>query len=86
MVDQEDFEGEMTVFGKVQKKIPEGDSVDLFDFLKLPRAMRTEANLKEKLFEMFESWPKELGGPIARESTEVAGPALVVVPVAVYEA
>lgn len=84
--DQEDFEGEMTVFGKVQRLVPEGKSIDLFDFLKLPRAVRGEANLRERLFEMFGSWPKELGGPIARESTEVKGPALVVTPVAVYEA
>lgn len=86
LIDQEDFEGDMTVFGKVQKLVPEGESIDLFDFLKLPRAIRREANLKEELFGMFESWPKELGGPIARESTEVKGPALVVTPVAVYEA
>ncbi len=86
LVDQEDFEGGMTVFGKVQELIPEGKSVDLFDFLKLPKAMRGEAKLKEELFKMFETWPKELGGPIARESAEVKGPALIVVPVAVYEA
>lgn len=86
VVDQEDFEGDMTVFGKVQKLVPEGESIDLFDFLKLPKVIRREANLKEELFKMFETWPKELGGPIARESTEVQGPALVVTPVAVYEA
>jgi hypothetical protein len=86
LVDQDDFQGPMTVFGKVQKLVPVGQSIDLFDFLKLPSAIRGEASLKKELLEMFASWPKELGGPVAKESMEVAGPAVIVTPVAVYEA
>lgn len=83
---REDFSGDMTVFGTVKKKIPEGQHIDLFDFLKLPRAMRGEAQLKEELFSAFESWPTELGGPIDRKKTEIPGPAIILAPVAVYEA
>lgn len=86
VVDQNDFKGPMTVFGKVQKLIPEGASIDLFDFLKLPSAIRNEATIKRDLLEMFQSWPKELGGPVSKESMKVKGPALIVTPVAVYEA
>ena len=84
--DQSNFQGPMTVFGKVKKVIPVSQSLDLFDFLKLPSAVRNEATMKKELLEMFHSWPKELGGPIKKESMEVAGPAIVVTPVAVYEA
>lgn len=86
VVDQNEFEGPMTVFGKVQRLIPEGASIDLFDFLKLPSAIRNESSVKRDLLEMFQSWPKELGGPVAKENMEVKGPALVVTPVATYEA
>jgi len=86
MVDQDEFRGPMSVFGKVQKLIPNGGSLDLFDFLKLPSAIRGEASLKKELLDMFSSWPKELGGPVPEESMRVPGPAIVVAPVAVYEA
>lgn len=86
LVDQGDFEGEMTVFGKVNKLVPAGQSVDLFDFIKLPRAFAREGNIKKDLLEMFESWPVEFGGPISQESLEVVGPVIIVTPVAVYEA
>jgi hypothetical protein len=86
VVDQEEFRGSMSVFGKVQKLVPEGASLDLFDFLRLPRQIRNEASLKKDLLEMFSSWPKELGGPVPAESIKVPGPAIVVTPVAVYEA
>jgi hypothetical protein len=46
LVDQNEFQGPMTVFGKVQRLVPEGQSLDLFDFLKLPSAIRGEANPK----------------------------------------
>lgn len=86
LVDQGDFEGEMTVFGKVNKLVPAGHSLDLFDFIKLPRTFARQGNIKKDLLEMFESWPAEFGGPIAKESLEVAGPVIIVTPVAVYEA
>lgn len=86
VVDQDEFRGPMSVFGKVQKLVPKNESLDLFDFLKLPRAIRGEASLKRELLEMFSSWPKELGGPVPKESIRVPGPAIVVTPVAVYEA
>lgn len=86
LVDQSDFDGEMTVFGKVNKLVPAGQPVDLFDFIKLPRAFAREGNIKKELLGMFESWPKEFGGPISKESLEVPGPVAIVTPVAVYEA
>ena len=86
MIDQDDFRGQITVSDTIRKLIPAGKSLDLFDSVKLPSAMRGEANLKKELFEMFESWHKELVGPIAKESLEVKGPALIITPVAVYEA
>lgn len=85
LVDQDEFEGPMTVFGKVQKWVPQNASIDLFDFLKLPKAVRGEANLKKDLLEMFSSWPNELGGPVAKESIQIPGPAMIVTPVAAYE-
>ena len=75
----------MTVFGRVRKLIPEGESQDLIDFLKLPSAMRGESEVRKALLELFQSWPKELGGPVSEESLEVRGP-LLIIPVAVYEA
>lgn len=85
VVEQDEFKGPMTVFGKVQKLVPKGGSIDLFDFLKLPNVVRGEASLKKELMEMFSSWPKELGGPVPKQSMKVLGPAIVVTPVAVYE-
>ncbi len=83
---RQDFQGDMTVFGTVKRKISKGQTLDLFDFLKLPRALRDEVDIKEKLFQLFQSWPRELGGPIDREKTIIPGPAIIVTPVAVYEA
>ncbi|MBA2692850.1 MAG: hypothetical protein H0U65_10205 [Rubrobacter sp.] len=86
LADSGDFEGEMTVFGKVSKIVPESQSIDLFDFIKLPRAFAREKSFKKELLDMFESWPLEFGGPISKESLKVSGPVVVVTPVAVYEA
>ena len=86
LVDQDAFKGDMTVFGRVRKLIPEGESQDLIDFLKLPSAMRGESEVRKALLELFQSWPKELGGPVSEESLEVRGPLLIITPVAVYEA
>lgn len=86
MVDQSDFQGEMTIFGRVNKLIPSGDSLDLFDFLKIPRELARDANMKKEILSMFETWPKELGGPVSKESLRVPGPVVTVTPVAVYEA
>lgn len=83
--DQDEFKGPMTVFGKVHKLVPRNASIDLFDFLKLPKAVRGEANIKKELLEMFSSWPRELGGPVDKESIQVPGPAVIVTPVAAYE-
>lgn len=82
----QDFQGDMTVFGTVKKKVPKGQAIDLFDYLKLPRALRGQVDMKEELYRLFQTWPKELGGPIDRKNTVVPGPAVIVTPVAVYDA
>lgn len=86
LVDQNDFQGDMTVFGRVSKLIPEGKSLDLFDFLKVPRSLAKDETIKKEILAMFETWPDELGGPVSRDKLQVAGPIAVVTPVAVYEA
>lgn len=86
LVDQNDFQGDMTVFGRISKLIPDGKFLDLFDFLKVPRSLARDENIKKEILTMFETWPKELGGPISKDSLRVAGPVVVVTPVAVYEA
>ena len=86
LVNQNDFQGDMTVFGRISKLIPSGKFLDLFDFLKVPRSLARDENIKKELLAMFETWPKELGGPISKDSLRVAGPVVVVTPVAVYEA
>lgn len=86
MADQSDFQGELTLFGRVSKLIPSGESLDLFDFLKIPRELARDANTKKEIISMFETWPKELGGPVSKDSLRVPGPVVIVTPVAVYEA
>ena len=86
LVDQNDFQGDMTVFGRVSKLIPEGKFLDLFDFLKMPRGLARDEGMKKEILSMFETWPDELGGPVSKDKLRVAGPVVVVTPVAVYEA
>lgn len=82
---EEAFEGELTVFGKVQRKLPSPKPLDLFDLLRLPSALRgNESRIRELILELFESWPPELGGPPDKEAMVVPGPVLIVTPVAVY--
>lgn len=85
---EEDFYGDMTVFGRVQRVVAAPAAVDLFDLLRMPAGLRrlgaSEANIKAAILELFESWPEELGGPLDKEAIKVPGPALVVTPVAVY--
>jgi len=88
---EEDFVGEMTVFGKVSRILPANSSMDLMDLLgllkSLPRRMRRSgsiADLKRRLLHGFEDLPESLGGPINREEFIVHVPAIIVSPVAVY--
>jgi hypothetical protein len=85
----EDFDGEMTLVGKVTKKVPSGQSVDLFDLMNLfPRSIRRiksgPKSFKELILEMFSTWPDQMGGPLPREATQISGPALVVSPLATF--
>ena len=85
---EDDFYGDMTVFGRVQRVVAASAAVDLFDLLRMPAGLRrlgaSEANIKAAILELFESWPEELGGPLDKEAIKIPGPALVVTPVAVY--
>lgn len=88
---EEDLIGDMTVFGKINRVVPENSSIDLIDLLgllkNLPRKMRRSvsiADLKKNLLDGFAAFPEALGGPIAREEFTVHGPAVIVTPVAVY--
>lgn len=88
---EEEFLGDMTVFGKVNRVLSANESIDLIDTLgllkALPRRMRRSvsmADLKNTLLDSFASFPDSLGGPIDREEFTVPGPAVIVTPVAVY--
>lgn len=85
---EDDFAGEMTVFGRIHRKTPAASSVDLFDLLRMPRGLQrvggSTAQLRDTILDLFESWPKELGGPLDKEAIKVPGPALTVTPLAVY--
>jgi len=88
---EEDFVGEMTVFGKVSRILPANSTIDLIDLLgllkSLPRRMRRARSiedLKRTLLHGFEDLPESLGGPIDREEFTVHGPAIILSPVAVY--
>ncbi|MGW1203288.1 DUF6414 family protein [Streptomyces cyaneofuscatus] len=84
----ESLDGESTVVGRVEKIVPLGQEVDLFDTLKiLPRAMRrgqAGVDLKNSLKDAFRSWPQDLGGPISDDAFTLPGPLVVVSPLAVF--
>lgn len=84
-----EFQGEMTLFGKVEKLVPSGSSLDLLDLLKvLPPGVREAegfgGTFKEAIHSLMADWPKEFGGPIEKDELLVKGPAVVITPVAVY--
>jgi hypothetical protein len=88
---EEDFVGEMTVFGKVNRILPPNSAIDLIDLIgllqSLPRRMRRSvsiADLRKSLLDLFASFPESLGGSIDREEFTVHGPAVIITPVAVY--
>lgn len=88
---EEEFLGDMTVFGKVNRVLSANESIDLLDTLgllkALPRRMRRSvsmADLKNTLLNSFASFPDSLGGPIDRKEFTVPGPAVIITPVAVY--
>lgn len=84
----DELEGESTLVGRVEKVVPEGKDVDLFDLLKiLPRSLRrgkTGDELKASLKEMFRTWPQELGGPVSDDAFSLPGPLVIVSPLAVF--
>lgn len=85
----DDFAGEMTLVGKVAKKIPEGQSIDLFDMLNIfPRSIRRmksgPQSFKDLILGMFSTWPDQMGGPLPKEATELKGPAVIVSPLAAF--
>lgn len=84
-----EFGEEMTLFGKVQERVPHGSSVDLLDLLKvLPPGVREAEGFGEQFKQLMQrimaQWPKEFGGPIDRKEVIIEGPAIVVTPVATY--
>lgn len=84
-----EFRGEMTLFGKIQKQIPSGSSMNLLDLLKVlpPGVRETEGfggTFKDAIHGLMGEWPKEFGGPINNDEVIVRGPAIVVMPVAAY--
>lgn len=85
----DDVRGGLTVFGKIQRVVPAGETVDLFDVFKvLPRAVRRvsgSSELRDAFVNMFERWPDQLGGPVSADALTIAGPAYVISPAAVYE-
>lgn len=89
LVDREEFFGEMTLVGKVRKIVPEGQHLDLLDLINIfPRAVRRSAaagsQLREGIINLFANWPKELGPSLDRDALNLAGPALIVDPLAVF--
>lgn len=87
-VELDAFDGDMTVFGKVEKQIPAGQSLDLFDSMNvIPKGLRRSSgtsDLREALISVFTSWPEQLGGPLDPTSVNIPGPVIVVSPLAVY--
>lgn len=84
-----EFGGEMTLFAKVQQRIPQGSSVDLLDLLKvLPAGVREAEGFGEQFKQLMQGliaqWPKEFGGPIDKKEVIIEGPAIIVTPVAAY--
>ncbi|WP_448624057.1 DUF6414 family protein [Geodermatophilus sp. URMC 64] len=89
LVDREDFDGEMTLLGKVQQQVRGGQTLDLLEYLKvLPRTLRRNraqtGGLRDAILKLFETWPDELGGAVDPDSLVLHGPAIVVSPLAVY--
>jgi hypothetical protein len=89
LVPADSFEGEMTLLGSISKVIKEGESRSMFDvFSNVPRALRRSSNVdfKKMMTSMFAQLPDEVGGPIPAEKLELRGPALIVSPLAVFNA
>lgn len=87
--DVSEFGREMTLFGKVQEKMPRESSVDLLDLLKvLPPDVRQADGFgdqfKEAMRNLMDAWPKEFGGPIDRDEVIIKGPVIILTPVAAY--
>jgi hypothetical protein len=87
--DSTEFGGEMTLFGKVQERVPRELSVDLLDLLKfLPPGVREAEGFgdqfKQLMQDLMGRWPREFGGPIDRDEVVIKGPAVIVTPVAAY--
>ncbi len=85
----EDFDGLMTVVGRIERVIPSGASVDLFDLFKIiPRSLRRakggSRNPKDSIIDMLSKFPDELGGPVDREALTLFGPVLLVSPLCAY--
>lgn len=81
----DDLEGEVTVFGLVDRLVTDGASYSLERYV-LPGLNRTirRAFPREKLLEMLQSFADMSGGPIDARALEVEGPAALVTPLAIY--
>jgi hypothetical protein len=89
MVATDDFEGEMTLVGKIAKKVMPGKAVDLIDELKiLPRSLRRMKDVsggpREGIVTLLSTLPESLGGPVPASALSLQGPAAIVTPLAVF--
>jgi hypothetical protein len=87
--DVSEFSREMTLFGKVQEKIPRESSIDLLDLLKVlpPDVRQTDGfanQFKEAMRNLMDTWPKAFGGPIDQDEVIIEGPVIILTLVATY--
>lgn len=81
----DDLEGECTVFGVVDRLVPEGASYSLERHV-LPGLNRTlrRAFPRDKLLEMLQGFAQMSGGSVDANALEIQGPAALVTPLAIY--
>lgn len=80
---------EVTLVGKVQQILPPGSSLDLVELLKvLPRSMRrgrgVGGSFRDVLASAFSNAPDTIGGSLSADDMLIAGPAVVIAPLAIF--
>jgi hypothetical protein len=74
--------GTYTVFGRVQRRLRQGDTFDLFSLL--PRGFSLSQEQIADLLSKFSTVPPEFGRPPAAEDLVVSHPAIVLTAIAMY--
>ncbi|MGI5236693.1 DUF6414 family protein [Dactylosporangium sp. CA-139066] len=87
--DAEELGGELTVFGTINKVIPAGKDIDLLALTKsVPKSLRSSSSgtsvMRNAMVQMLQNVPEGLGNPVAPDQLSLAGPVLIVSPVACY--